>query len=84
MVDAVYAEIPAAAGSTWADVLRSFAHGIRDAALRHEWFADLLGSRPQLGPATLAYTEGPWPDYGQPGSATSTRRWARSKYWTSI
>jgi AcrR family transcriptional regulator len=58
MVDAVYAEIPAAAGSTPTEVLRSFAHGIRDAALRHEWFADLLGGRPQLGPATLAYTEG--------------------------
>lgn len=58
MVDAVYAEIPAATGSTWPDVLRSFAHGIRDAALRHEWFADLLGGRPHFGPATLAYTEG--------------------------
>ncbi|MFI7064617.1 TetR/AcrR family transcriptional regulator [Kribbella sp. NPDC050124] len=57
MVDAVYGEIPAPTGSTWADVLRSIANGIRDAALRHEWFADLLGGRPHFGPATLAHTE---------------------------
>jgi AcrR family transcriptional regulator len=58
MIDAVYAEIPAPTGSTWADVLRSIANGTRDAALRHEWFADLLGGRPQLGPAALARGEG--------------------------
>jgi AcrR family transcriptional regulator len=57
MVDAVYGEIPAPAGSTWTDILRSIANGIRDAALRHEWFADLLGGRPHFGPATLAHTE---------------------------
>lgn len=57
MVDAVYGEIAAPAGSTWTDVLRSIANGIRDAALRHEWFTDLLGGRPHFGPATLAHTE---------------------------
>ncbi|MGW5192496.1 TetR/AcrR family transcriptional regulator C-terminal domain-containing protein [Kribbella sp. NPDC004138] len=57
MADAVYAEIPAPTGSTAGDVLRSIAHGVRDAALRHEWFADLHGGRPHLGPATLAHAE---------------------------
>ncbi|MEI8409033.1 MULTISPECIES: TetR/AcrR family transcriptional regulator [unclassified Kribbella] len=54
MIDAVYAEIPAPTGSGWREVARSFAHGTRDAALRHEWFADLLGSRPHIGPAACA------------------------------
>ncbi|WP_405055977.1 TetR/AcrR family transcriptional regulator [Kribbella sp. NBC_01505] len=57
LVDAVYGEIPPATGSTWADVLRSIAHGTRGAALRHPWFAELLGGRPQFGPAALAHTE---------------------------
>ena len=57
MVDAVYAEIPPPTGSTWQDILRSIAHGTRQAALEHEWFADLLGGRPQFGPAALAHTE---------------------------
>ncbi|TCO33664.1 TetR family transcriptional regulator [Kribbella steppae] len=57
MVDAVYDEIPRPTGSSWREVARSFAHGIRDAALRHEWFADLLGSRPRLGPAACAHGE---------------------------
>ncbi|WP_329005981.1 TetR/AcrR family transcriptional regulator [Kribbella sp. NBC_00709] len=57
MVDTVYGEIPAPAGATWGDVLRSIATGIREAALRHEWFADLHGGRPRFGPAALAHTE---------------------------
>ncbi|MFI5729585.1 TetR/AcrR family transcriptional regulator [Kribbella sp. NPDC051587] len=57
LVDAVYAEIPPATGSTWSEVLRSIAHGTRDAALQHPWFAELLGRRPQFGPAALARTE---------------------------
>ncbi|TKK83437.1 TetR/AcrR family transcriptional regulator [Kribbella jiaozuonensis] len=57
MVDTVYGEIPAPTGSTWGDVLRSIATGIREVALRHEWFADLMGGRPRFGPATLAHTE---------------------------
>ncbi|MGW7684320.1 TetR/AcrR family transcriptional regulator [Kribbella sp. NPDC054772] len=57
MVDAVYAELPPPTGATWDAVLRSIATGLRDAALRHEWFADLLGGRPRFGPAALAHTE---------------------------
>ena len=53
MVDAVYAEIRPA-GDGWRDVLRSLAESLRQAAHRHEWLADLLGGRPQLGPNTLA------------------------------
>lgn len=53
MVDAVYAEIRPA-GDGWREVLRSLAETIRHAAHRHEWFADLLGGRPQLGPNALA------------------------------
>ncbi|NUP49504.1 MAG: TetR family transcriptional regulator [Catenulispora sp.] len=53
MVDAVYAEIHPS-GDGWRQVLRSLAEGTRQAAARHEWLADLLGKRPQLGPNTLA------------------------------
>ncbi|MEU3271164.1 TetR/AcrR family transcriptional regulator C-terminal domain-containing protein [Saccharomonospora sp. NPDC006951] len=56
MVDAVYAEIRPA-GDGWRAVLLSLAEGIRLAAHRHEWFADLIGGRPQLGPDTLAAGE---------------------------
>lgn len=57
MVDAVYAEIPPPAGSGWRDVARSYAHGIRDAGLRHEWLADLLDGRPRFGPAAVTHGE---------------------------
>jgi AcrR family transcriptional regulator len=53
MLDAVYAEIRPV-GDGWRQVLRSFAEDTRQAAHRHEWFADLIGGRPQLGPHTLA------------------------------
>jgi AcrR family transcriptional regulator len=53
MLDAVHAEIRPA-GDTWREVLRSLAEATRKAAQRHEWFADLIGGRPQLGPDTLA------------------------------
>jgi AcrR family transcriptional regulator len=53
MVDAVYAEIRPA-GDGWREVLRSLAEATRHAAHRHEWFADLIGGRPQLGPHALA------------------------------
>ncbi|WP_380282842.1 TetR/AcrR family transcriptional regulator [Kitasatospora purpeofusca] len=53
MVDAVYAEIRPA-GDGWRQVLHSLAEATRQAAHRHEWFADLIGGRPQLGPHTLA------------------------------
>jgi AcrR family transcriptional regulator len=53
MVDAVYAEIRPA-GDGWRQVLRSLAEATRQAARQHEWLADLIGGRPQLGPNTLA------------------------------
>jgi len=56
MVDAVYAEIRPA-GDGWREVLRSLAEAVRQAAHRHEWFADLIGGRPHLGPHTLASGE---------------------------
>ncbi|SER94336.1 TetR/AcrR family transcriptional regulator [Actinokineospora terrae] len=56
MVDAVHAEIrPTGAG--WREVLRSLAEATRQAAHQHEWLADLIGGRPQLGPNTLATSE---------------------------
>jgi AcrR family transcriptional regulator len=59
MVDAVYGEIPPPepAGQDWRATLRSLAHRTRHAARRHEWFADLLGGRPHLGPHALAHLE---------------------------
>jgi AcrR family transcriptional regulator len=41
----------------WRAALREVAHRTREAALRHEWFADLLGGRPQLGPNALVHLE---------------------------
>jgi AcrR family transcriptional regulator len=59
MVDAVYGEIaetePIRGG--WREALRSIAHRTREAAKRHEWFADLLGGRVHLGPSALAHLE---------------------------
>ncbi|WP_018684293.1 TetR/AcrR family transcriptional regulator [Actinokineospora enzanensis] len=52
MVDAVHAEIRPT-GDGWREVLLSLAETTRRAAHRHEWLADLLGGRPQLGPNTL-------------------------------
>lgn len=53
MVDAVHAEIRPT-GDDWREALRSLAETTRQAAHQHEWLADLLGGRPQLGPNTLA------------------------------
>jgi AcrR family transcriptional regulator len=53
MVDAVHAEIRPS-GDGWREVLRSLAEATRHAAHEHEWLADLLGGRPQLGPNALA------------------------------
>ncbi|MFK0243204.1 TetR/AcrR family transcriptional regulator [Amycolatopsis azurea] len=56
MVDAAHAEIrPAGDGPR--EVLRSLAEAMRRAVRRHEWLADLLGGRPQLGPEALATSE---------------------------
>lgn len=59
MVDAVYAEIESENPCTHdrGGVLRAIANSTRRAALRHEWFADLLGGRPHLGPHALAVLE---------------------------
>ncbi|MFJ8979037.1 TetR/AcrR family transcriptional regulator [Streptomyces sp. NPDC102282] len=53
MVDAVHAEIRPV-GDGWREVLRSLAEATRHAVHEHEWLADLLGGRPQLGPHALA------------------------------
>jgi AcrR family transcriptional regulator len=58
MVDAVYAEIAEAGRhSGWRATVLAIVHRTRDAALDHEWFADLLGARPHLGPHALAVGE---------------------------
>ncbi len=59
MADAVYGEIPLprSAGQDWREALRTLADRTRRAARRHEWFADLLGGRPLLGPNALAHLE---------------------------
>ncbi|MFD8809010.1 TetR/AcrR family transcriptional regulator [Streptomyces sp. NPDC059597] len=56
MVDAMYAEIRPT-GDGWREMLRSLAETTRQAAHEHEWLADLLGGRPQLGPHALANGE---------------------------
>ncbi|MFI7689899.1 TetR/AcrR family transcriptional regulator [Nonomuraea sp. NPDC049655] len=58
MVDEVHAEIlPDGPPGDWREALRGHAVRTRQAALRHEWLADLLGGRPSLGPNALAVTE---------------------------
>ena len=56
MVDAVHAEIRPT-GDGWREMLRSLAEATRHAAHEHEWLAELLGGRPQLGPNALAKGE---------------------------
>lgn len=58
MVDEVQAEIlPGEQPGDWREALSILAHRTRQAALRHEWLADLLGGRPAFGPNGLAVTE---------------------------
>lgn len=58
MVDKVQAEIlPEGRSDGWREALRVLSCRTRQAALRHEWLADLLGGRPSLGPNGLAVTE---------------------------
>ncbi|MEW2163332.1 TetR/AcrR family transcriptional regulator C-terminal domain-containing protein [Streptomyces sp. NPDC007084] len=58
MVDEVQAEIlPEERAADWREALRGLAQRTRQAALRHEWLADLLGGRPALGPNGLALAE---------------------------
>jgi AcrR family transcriptional regulator len=56
MVDAVYAGIRPA-GDGWREALCSLAEITRQAVHQHEWLADLIGGRPQLGPHALARGE---------------------------
>lgn len=59
MVDAVYAELVPTepADGNWRTTLSSLAHRTRGAVHRHEWFVDLLGGRPHVGPNALAFIE---------------------------
>jgi hypothetical protein len=58
MVDAVYAQIAEAGRHPkWRAALLAIVHRTRAAALDHEWFSDLLGGRPHLGPHALAVGE---------------------------
>jgi AcrR family transcriptional regulator len=58
MVDAVYAQIAEGGPQAgWRDTVLAIVHRTRVAALEHEWFADLLGARPHLGPHALAVGE---------------------------
>jgi AcrR family transcriptional regulator len=65
MVDAVYAQIATASqtavgssgGRGWRVGVLAIAHATRGAALEHEWFTDLLGGRPYLGPHALSVLE---------------------------
>ncbi|MEV8514527.1 TetR/AcrR family transcriptional regulator C-terminal domain-containing protein [Dactylosporangium sp. NPDC051484] len=58
MVDEVHAEVfPEKQPGDWREALRVLSHRTRQAALRHEWLADLLGGRPTLGPNGLAVAE---------------------------
>jgi AcrR family transcriptional regulator len=58
MVDAVYARIADVEHPPgWRATVLGITHRTREAALDHEWFADLLGGRPHLGPHALAVGE---------------------------
>jgi AcrR family transcriptional regulator len=58
MVDVVYARIAEVdRHSEWRATVLAIAHATRAAALDHEWFSDLLGARPHLGPHALAVGE---------------------------
>ena len=58
MVDAVYALIAEVGQqSGWRATVLAIVHRTRAVALDHEWFVDLLGGRPHLGPHALAVGE---------------------------
>ena len=58
MVDAVYARIAEAdRHAEWRATVLALARTTRAVALDHEWFSDLLGGRPHLGPHALAVGE---------------------------
>ncbi|GAA0914123.1 TetR/AcrR family transcriptional regulator [Virgisporangium aurantiacum] len=58
MVDVIYARIgEAGKHPEWRATVLAISHATRAAALDHEWFSDLLGGRPHLGPHALAVGE---------------------------
>ncbi|MFI5846088.1 TetR/AcrR family transcriptional regulator [Catenuloplanes sp. NPDC051500] len=58
MVDAVYARIAEVEpDADWRATVMGIATRTREVALDHEWFVDLLGARPHLGPHALAAGE---------------------------
>jgi AcrR family transcriptional regulator len=58
MVDAVYARIAETGPQpSWRATVLAVATRTREVALDHEWFVDLLGARPHLGPHALAVGE---------------------------
>ncbi|GAA0568407.1 TetR/AcrR family transcriptional regulator C-terminal domain-containing protein [Paractinoplanes ferrugineus] len=58
MVDVIYARIAEAVPQAdWRTTLFAVVRRTREVALDHEWFADLLGARPHLGPHALAVGE---------------------------
>ncbi|MEU2730161.1 TetR/AcrR family transcriptional regulator [Streptomyces griseoviridis] len=59
MADFVYGEIADALDDRagWEEALRAIAVATRDRALRHEWFVELIGGRPHLGPNALTVME---------------------------
>lgn len=66
MVDAAHAGIRPT-GTGWREALRSFAEAMRHTVHEHEWLADLLGGRPQLGPNALAGGEAVMAELGELG-----------------
>ncbi|MGI5131656.1 TetR/AcrR family transcriptional regulator [Pseudonocardia sp. CA-107938] len=57
MADAVHGEIELPLDAGWRETLRALATGIRAAALRHPWFTELAGGRPNIGPHALGVME---------------------------
>src|ERR1700754_3475508 len=58
-LDAVFAELPLPelSADDWAEGIRAYMHGLREALLRHPWSGALASSRPLLGPEALARSE---------------------------
>lgn len=56
MTDAAYAELPQnpVAGDTWRERLATVARDNLDLYRRHQWLAEMVTSRPQLGPHLMA------------------------------
>ena len=57
LVDAVFAEVRPRRGGDWTVQVRAIARATRAALLRHGWVVELLGGRPNIGPARLAVLE---------------------------